>query len=73
MVAEAPVGLRRLGCFRAFRYEVRRWPGGEIPALPSVPCPVWGRDELGHGETWNSNSVVSWALARGGLLDRAGV
>lgn len=25
----------------------------------SVPTPVWGRDELGTGEMWNSNSVIS--------------
>jgi hypothetical protein len=28
----------------------------------SVPTPVWGRDELGAGEMWNSNSVTSWLL-----------
>jgi hypothetical protein len=32
-----------------------------------VPTPVWGRDELGTGEMWNSNSVISWLLARTGL------
>jgi hypothetical protein len=37
-----------------------------------VPTPVWGRDELRLGEMWNSNSVVSWALTRAGLLDAAG-
>lgn len=37
-----------------------------------VPTPVWGRDELHAGEMWNSNSVVSWVLARAGLLERAG-
>ena len=30
--------------------------------VPSVPTPVWGRDELGNGEMWNSNSVTSWLL-----------
>jgi hypothetical protein len=33
----------------------------------SLPRPVWGRDELGTGEMWNSNSVISWLLARSGL------
>jgi hypothetical protein len=33
----------------------------------SLPSPVWGRDELGAGEMWNSNSVIAWLLARGGL------
>jgi hypothetical protein len=29
-----------------------------------LPTPVWGRDELGAGEMWNSNSVVAWVIAR---------
>jgi hypothetical protein len=33
----------------------------------AVPALVWGRDELKVGEMWNSNSVVSWLLARSGL------
>ena len=37
-----------------------------LACLPSVPTPVWGRDQLGTGEMWNSNSVISWALARAG-------
>jgi hypothetical protein len=32
-----------------------------------VPTPVWGRDELGAGEMWNSNSLIAWLLVRGGL------
>jgi hypothetical protein len=35
--------------------------------LPSVPMLVWGRDELHAGEMWNSNSVISWLLARSGV------
>lgn len=31
VVAVGPVGLRRAGRLRLFRYEVRRWPGGFIP------------------------------------------
>ena len=38
-----------------------------LELVPHVPTPVWGRDELGTGEMWNSNSVISWLLARGGL------
>ncbi len=34
--------------------------------VPSVPPAVWGRDELGTGEMWNSNSVVSWLLVASG-------
>ena len=36
-----------------------------------VPTPVWGRDELGAGEMWNSNSVISWLIARSGLENEA--
>jgi hypothetical protein len=32
-----------------------------------VPLPVWGRDELGAGEMWNSNSVTSWLVEQSGL------
>jgi hypothetical protein len=32
-----------------------------------VPTPVWGRDELGAGEMWNSNAVIAWVLARSGI------
>ena len=91
VTVEGPVGSRRLGRFRVFRYEVRRWLDGAIPdvaeavaspvrlssneddarrvlALASdVPVEVWGRDELGVGEMWNSNSVISWLLVGAGL------
>lgn len=33
VVAEGPVGSRRLGRFRSFRYEVRRWRDGVIPDM----------------------------------------
>lgn len=93
-VGEGPVGLASLGRLRAFRYEVRCWPGGVIPdiaeavggprrvsadptrvralheVLPAVPLLTWGRDEIGAGEMWNSNSVISWALLRSGLDPR---
>lgn len=35
--------------------------------VPDMPTPVWGRDELQAGEMWNSNSVISWLIARSGL------
>jgi hypothetical protein len=38
-----------------------------LELAPQVPTPVWGRDELGTGEMWNSNSTVSWLLASSGL------
>jgi hypothetical protein len=89
-VCHGPVGAAWLGRFRAFRYEVRCWPNGQIPdideavdgpvrmsddegrakqvlqVLARVPPLTWGRDELGAGDMWNSNSLVSWALASTG-------
>lgn len=38
-----------------------------LDLLPSIPTPVWGRDEFHTGEMWNSNSVISWVLARSGV------
>jgi hypothetical protein len=38
-----------------------------LDLVPLVPTPVWGRDELGAGEMWNSNSVTAWLLASAGL------
>jgi hypothetical protein len=38
-----------------------------LEEAPRVPTPVWGRDELGAGEMWNSNSVIAWLVARCGL------
>jgi hypothetical protein len=38
-----------------------------LELVPDVPTPVWGRDELGAGEMWNSNSLVSWLIAGSGL------
>lgn len=38
-----------------------------LDLVGQVPTPVWGRDQLGTGEMWNSNSVVAWVLARAGI------
>lgn len=38
-----------------------------LDMVAQVPTPVWGRDELATGEMWNSNSVIAWVLARGGI------
>jgi hypothetical protein len=38
-----------------------------LDLVPAVPTPVWGRDELHAGEMWNSNSVISWLIARSGI------
>ena len=38
-----------------------------LELLPRVPPLTWGRDELGTGDMWNSNSLVSWLLVTAGL------
>lgn len=38
-----------------------------LALAPSFPTCTWGRDELGAGEMWNSNSLVSWLLRRAGV------
>jgi hypothetical protein len=38
-----------------------------LDLAPQVPTAVWGRDDLGAGEMWNSNSLISWLIARCGL------
>jgi hypothetical protein len=90
VTATGPVGLRRLGASRLFRYEVRVWRDGSVPDLAlavgdpvhvatdpartrrlvsagsRVPALTWGRDELGLGDMWNSNSLVAWLLTSSG-------
>jgi hypothetical protein len=38
-----------------------------LRAVPLVPTPTWGRDELRAGEMWNSNAVISWVIERAGI------
>jgi hypothetical protein len=38
-----------------------------LDLVPSVPTPVWGRDELHTGDMWNSNSLISWLLSCAGV------
>jgi hypothetical protein len=38
-----------------------------LDLVGSVPGLVWGRDELGTGDMWNSNSIVSWLISKCGL------
>jgi hypothetical protein len=38
-----------------------------LDAVASVPTPTWGRDELGAGEMWSCNSVISWVMTRAGI------
>lgn len=40
-----------------------------LALVPQVPTLVWGRDGLGTGDMWNSNSLVSWLLTRVGLVE----
>jgi hypothetical protein len=40
---------------------------GLLDLVPHVPTPVWGRDDLGTGDMWNSNSVIAWLAARVGM------
>ena len=58
-----PVCLRGWSAARELRSGAR----GDAPGTgATVPDVVWGRDELGTGEMWNSNSLTSWLLARSG-------
>jgi hypothetical protein len=43
-----------------------------LDLVPSVPPLVWGRDHSRTGDMWNSNSVISWLLARAGV-EAAGI
>jgi hypothetical protein len=59
-VAEAVESPRRLAGDEACARRV-------LNLVAQVPTPVWGRDELGTGEMWNSNSVIAWVIARSEL------
>ena len=37
-----------------------------LDQVPAFPTATWGLDELGTGEMWNSNSLISWLLASSG-------
>jgi hypothetical protein len=38
-----------------------------LDAVEDFPTVTWGRDELGTGDMWNSNSLVAFALVRAGV------
>lgn len=59
-LAEAVGGPRRLSSDPLIARRLR-------DLVPTVPTPVWGRDELRAGEMWNSNSVAAWLIATAGL------
>jgi hypothetical protein len=58
-VAEAVESPRRLSTDPAQAERV-------IALARTFPTATWGRDELDTGDMWNSNSLVSWLLARSG-------
>ena len=59
-VAEAVGGPRRLSDDIGLARRL-------LEVVDELPAPVWGRDELGTGEMWNSNSVIAWTIAMAGL------
>lgn len=59
-VAEAVDSPRRLASDPALARHV-------VDVVPQIPNLVWGRDELGAGEMWNSNSIIAWVLGKSGL------
>ena len=59
-VAEAVDSPRRLSTDEDVARRV-------LDVVRRVPTPPWGRDELRAGEMWNSNSVIAWVLASGGV------
>jgi hypothetical protein len=58
-VSEAVASPRRLSADTVRAQQVL----GLVFAFPAV---TWGRDELRTGDMWNSNSLISWLLARSG-------
>jgi len=38
-----------------------------LNVISSVPPLTWGRDQIRAGDMWNSNSLISWLLARAGV------
>lgn len=59
-IAEAVDSPRRLSIMPADAYRV-------LELAPEAPFLLWGRDELGVGDMWNSNSQIAWLLASAGL------
>ena len=55
-LGEAVGGPHRLSCDRDVARRL-------LDLVATVPRLVWGRDELGAGEMWNSNSMIAWLIA----------
>ncbi len=74
VVAEGPVGLRGLGRFNLFRYEIRRWGGGVIPDVAEAvesPQEV-GRDALLARKLLSlvpSTPILTWGRDEAGAGD----
>jgi hypothetical protein len=58
-VSEAVESPRRLSTDHARAARV-------LELAPCFPSATWGRDELGAGEMWNSNSLIAWLLVGSG-------
>lgn len=58
-IAEAVGGAHRVSADEARASRL-------LAVAPGFPTATWGRDELGTGDMWNSNSLVAWLLARSG-------
>lgn len=58
-LAEAVASPRRLSHRADLAHRV-------LDLAPTFPNLTWGRDEQRTGEMWNSNSLISWLLARSG-------
>jgi len=59
-MAEAVGGARHLSSDPGRAAEMLR-------RVHEVPLLVWGRDEAGTGDMWNSNSLISWLVVTCGL------
>ena len=42
-------------------------PSALLARVAQVPHHTWGRDVVGTGDMWNSNSVISWLLHTTGI------
>jgi hypothetical protein len=58
-VAYAVGGPERVSSERQRAFDV-------LEFAPALPVLTWGRDGLGTGDMWNSNSMVAWLLANSG-------
>ena len=62
MIPDASEAVGSPQCLSADRDQAQQ----VLALVPAFPAATWGRDELHTGEMWNSNSLISWLLARSG-------